>query len=77
MLAIAVISAAGAAAFAADAPAQTFPAKPVRLIVAWGPGGAPDIFARVVGEKLYAQTGQRRCRSRSAPGSTGTCRSIR
>ena len=58
ILAIAVIGAAGAAAFGADAPAQTFPAKPVRLIVAWGPGGAPDIFARVVGEKLHAQTGQ-------------------
>jgi tripartite-type tricarboxylate transporter receptor subunit TctC len=58
MLAISVISAAGTAAFAAAAPAQTFPEKPVRLIVAWGPGGAPDIFARVVGEKLYAQTGQ-------------------
>lgn len=58
MLTIAAVSAAGAAAFAGDAPAQVFPAKPVRLIVAWGPGGAPDIFARVVGEKLYAQTGQ-------------------
>ena len=58
MLAVSIISATGAAAFAADAPAGAFPAKPVRLIVAWGPGGAPDIFARVVGEKLHAQTGQ-------------------
>jgi tripartite-type tricarboxylate transporter receptor subunit TctC len=57
-LAISVVSAAAAAAFAVDAPAQAFPTKPVRLIVAWGPGGAPDIFARVVGEKLQAQTGQ-------------------
>ncbi|MCC7483643.1 MAG: tripartite tricarboxylate transporter substrate binding protein [Burkholderiales bacterium] len=47
-----------AAIFAADANAREFPSRPVRLIVAWAPGGAPDIFARVVGEKLFAQMGQ-------------------
>jgi tripartite-type tricarboxylate transporter receptor subunit TctC len=40
------------------AAAQPYPSKPIRLIVAWGPGGAPDIFARIVGEKLSLQTGQ-------------------
>jgi tripartite-type tricarboxylate transporter receptor subunit TctC len=38
--------------------AQSYPIKPIRLIVAWGPGGAPDIFARIVGDKLYTQMGQ-------------------
>ena len=55
---------AGAACLAAAAgigsavAAETYPSKPIRLIVAWGPGGAPDIFARVVGEKLAVQMGQ-------------------
>lgn len=38
--------------------AQNFPNKPIRMIVAWGPGGAPDIFARVIGNKLFEQMGQ-------------------
>src|SRR5574341_398492 len=47
-----------AAMVAPDVVAQQYPARPIRLIVAWAPGGAPDIFARVVGEKLHAQMGQ-------------------
>lgn len=43
---------------AADARAQQYPARPVRLIVAWGPGGAPDIFARIVGQRLSEAMGQ-------------------
>ncbi|MGQ0751904.1 MAG: tripartite tricarboxylate transporter substrate binding protein [Betaproteobacteria bacterium] len=51
--------AAGAVAFGCSpTAAQSFPTKPIRMIVAWGPGGAPDIFARVVGNKLYEQMGQ-------------------
>lgn len=41
-----------------DAVAQQYPVRPIRLIVAWGPGGAPDIFARIVGERLHAAMGQ-------------------
>ena len=37
--------------------AQTYPAKPVRLIVADAAGGAPDQLARIVGEKLSAGFG--------------------
>ena len=43
-----------AIAFAAAAPAsaQTYPAKPVRVIVTFAPGGAGDITGRLVGDKL-------------------------
>ena len=33
-------------------PAEAFPTKPVRIIVAFPPGGGTDIVARVVGQKL-------------------------
>ena len=42
---------------ATHAAAQTYPAKPVRLIVADAAGGAPDQLARIVGEKLSAGFG--------------------
>ena len=32
--------------------AQTYPAKPVRYIIAFPPGGSNDIFARIVGTRL-------------------------
>ena len=37
---------------------DNFPTKPVRLIVPFAPGGATDITARVIGEKLQAKWGQ-------------------
>ncbi len=40
------------------AQAQSFPDKPVRLIVAYTPGGATDVIARVLGAKLTAKWGQ-------------------
>ncbi|MDP9902102.1 Bug family tripartite tricarboxylate transporter substrate binding protein [Variovorax ginsengisoli] len=34
------------------APAQTYPAKPIRVIVPFPPGGGTDILARIVGTRL-------------------------
>lgn len=39
------------------AQAQTFPTKPVRIIVATPPGSAPDIAARAIADKLGAAWG--------------------
>lgn len=46
------------AALSVSAPAQTFPIKPIRIIVAYPPGGATDILARLVGQKMTEAWGQ-------------------
>src|SRR5262245_9130091 len=38
--------------------AQTWPAKTVRYVVPFGPGGSPDIVARILTERLGRQWGQ-------------------
>jgi len=43
---------------AASAAFAQYPAKPVRIVVAFPPGGSTDLAARVLGEKLGAALGQ-------------------
>jgi tripartite-type tricarboxylate transporter receptor subunit TctC len=38
--------------------AQAYPAKPVKILVGFAPGGAMDIVARTVGQKMSASLGQ-------------------
>jgi tripartite-type tricarboxylate transporter receptor subunit TctC len=45
-------------AFGAAAHAQTWPAKPVRIIVPFGPGGGTDIQGRLLGKKFLESMGQ-------------------
>jgi tripartite-type tricarboxylate transporter receptor subunit TctC len=39
--------------------AQTYPTRPIRLILPFGPGGVADVTARIVTEKLGEKLGQR------------------
>jgi len=47
-----------AAALAAVADAADYPARPLRYIVGFAPGGINDILARIVGQKLNESWGQ-------------------
>jgi len=51
---LAILLACGAAA----AQAQSYPVRPVKIVVAFSPGGGTDIVARVLGQKLTEMWGQ-------------------
>ncbi len=47
-----------ACAFAGSALAQAYPAKPLRMIVPFPPGGVTDVMSRAVAARLSAEIGQ-------------------
>jgi tripartite-type tricarboxylate transporter receptor subunit TctC len=47
-----------AALLSGSALAQSFPTKPVRIVVPYGSGSGPEIVARLIGEKLKGYWGQ-------------------
>jgi tripartite-type tricarboxylate transporter receptor subunit TctC len=55
---ISLVVAVSTIAYASIAAAQTYPAKPVRMIVAFPPGGPTDLVGRIIAAKVAEQTGQ-------------------
>lgn len=55
---LAIASIVSGAAFAQTADIQSYPTKPVRIIVPATPGGTSDIFARAIGQKLQDALGK-------------------
>ena len=56
-LACAIAAGASALAAVSSASAQSYPAKPIRYIIAFPPGGSNDIFARIVGARMAEHMG--------------------
>ena len=55
---VVVLSAVAAMLAPLAAFSQNYPTKPVRILVPWPPGGANDVVARVVSQRLTEQLGQ-------------------
>jgi tripartite-type tricarboxylate transporter receptor subunit TctC len=58
LLRIVLPAALAALCFPPTAYAQAYPAKPVRVIVVFPPGGSNDVTARIVFQRMTEQTGQ-------------------
>ena len=58
VIALAFAAAMTSTALAQTSPAQTWPTRPIRLIVNFPPGGAADLLARLIGQSLGETLGQ-------------------
>src|SRR5262245_53648843 len=38
--------------------AQSYPSRPIRFVISFGPGSASDVLARIAGQELYQLLGQ-------------------
>jgi tripartite-type tricarboxylate transporter receptor subunit TctC len=55
---VTTVAASAALAFAAGAAAQTFPSKPIRVVIPFVAGGSSDIVGRAIASKFQDLTGQ-------------------
>lgn len=53
-----LIAAGVAAMTVSAADAQEYPVRPIRMVVAFAPGGAPDIIGRIIAQRLNESLGQ-------------------
>src|SRR4029079_12208027 len=60
-----------AATFAVGVSAQSFPTKPVRILIGQSPGGATDLFAPLIAQKLN-ETWKQPVVVESRPGAAGS-----
>jgi tripartite-type tricarboxylate transporter receptor subunit TctC len=67
-LAAALVLVSGAPEFAA---AQSYPSKPIHMIIPFTPGGPTDVFGRLIGQQLNEAWGQPVIEE-NKPGATGT-----
>jgi tripartite-type tricarboxylate transporter receptor subunit TctC len=54
----ALAAAVALAVFAGSAAAQTYPVKPIKLVVPFAPGGPADVIGRIIGQQLNIILGQ-------------------
>ncbi len=58
LLTVLLLMVGAAASLAQPVDVQSYPNRPVHIIVPWPPGGGTDIFARAISEKLQQSLGQ-------------------